>query len=107
MAEVLFIVVPFGLVGAVFFAMCFAFGKRRMSGWLTGVAVLLVIFAVLMIVGIQYEQSLPNNGRMQQERALDGLGYVLALIGFGVPAIVGGLLGGGLGWFQYEEAKNA
>lgn len=61
-------------------------GKRRIKGGLLAIGGVCVVFSLMMYSG------------MEQARGLDGLGYLLGLIGIGAPVAAGGLIGGLIGW---------
>jgi hypothetical protein len=83
---------------AVFLAslfISFAFGKNRFTGGLVVIGLLWLGFTVAMFFG------------MEASPGLDGLGYLVGLIGLSVPVGIGALLGGLVGWFRKENSVDA
>jgi hypothetical protein len=88
----------YGIPLAVFLASlftCFSFGKNRFKGGLICFGLLWLGFTVAMFFG------------MEAASGWDGLGYVLGLIGLSLPAGLGALLGGLVGWFKKENTLDA
>ena len=73
----------------------FALGKNRVTGGLVAIGLLWLGFTVAMFFG------------MEASPGLDGLGYLLGLIGLSVPVGIGALLGGLVGWFKKENTVDA
>lgn len=73
----------------------FAFGKNRFTGGLVVIGLLWLGFTVAMFFG------------MEASPGLDGLGYLVGLIGLSVPVGICALLGGVVGWFRKENSVDA